>query len=206
MVEYLLELITRQAFFGVAFGVFIESVFPPVPSELILGYAGFLVGQGTYSFGYLLLASVVGKALSVAPIWWLGARYGQGFIQRYGDYIGYTTQDYERGQQLFAKYGYGAVFVSQFLPLFRSLISIPAGVLRTKFWPFMFWSTLGATLWNTLLIYIGTQLGTRWERIDEYVRPYLQPLQYLVAAAVVGFVGYQSYRIYQVRRKKKDQA
>ena len=203
MVEYLLNLIAERAFLGVALGVFIESVFPPVPSEVILGYAGFLVGQGTHGFAWLLLASVVGKVLSVAPIWWLGARYGHGFIVKYGDYIGYTAADYEKGRKLFARYGYGAVFVSQFLPFFRSIVSIPAGVLQTKFWPFMFWSTLGAALWNALLMYIGTQLGTRWERIDDYVGPFLQPLQYLVAASIVGFVGYQAHRIYRLRREKR---
>ena len=203
IISFFVELINKSGLLGVFLGVFAESIFPPIPSEAILGYAGFLVGNGSQSFVLVLIASVLGKLASSAPIWWLGQKYGHSFVHKYGQYIGYTEKDYQSAERVFAKYGYGAVFVSQFIPLVRSLISVPAGSLGTRFVPFMLWTGLGAGLWNTLLIYIGSVLGENWSTLETILNPVLKPLKYIVILAVVGFVIYQGIKVWKIHQKIK---
>ena len=202
IINLIIAIINQSGVFGVFLGVFAESIFPPIPSEAILGYAGFLVGNGQQLFVLVLLASIAGKLASSAPIWWLGKKYGKNFVDNYGKYIGYTQKEYEQAQQVFAKYGYKAVFISQFIPLVRSLISVPAGSLGTKLVPFMFWTALGAGIWNTLLIYIGVKLGENWSQLDSILKPVMTPLKYLVIASVIGFVVYQSIKIWRIHKSK----
>jgi membrane protein DedA with SNARE-associated domain len=198
LINSIISIINQSGAFGVFLGVFAESIFPPIPSEAILGYAGFLVGSGKQAFIWMLIASILGKLASSAPIWWLGKKYGKGFVHNYGKYIGFDNKDYSKAEKVFVKHGYAAVLVSQFIPLVRSLISIPAGSLGVKFWPFMLCTAIGAGIWNTLLIYIGTLLGENWATLEEMLNPVLKPLKYLVIFATVGFVIYQAQKVYRI--------
>lgn len=203
-VNIFIDLINKSGLLGVFLGVFAESIFPPIPSEAILGYAGFLVGNGQQVFIFVLIASILGKLASSAPIWWLGKKYGHTFVHKYGQYIGYTESDFHKAEKVFAKYGYGAVFVSQFIPLVRSLISVPAGSLGTRFVPFMLWTGLGAGLWNIFLIYIGSILGENWNSLETVLKPVLIPVKYLVILVVVCFVSYQGIKVWKIHQKIKS--
>jgi membrane protein DedA with SNARE-associated domain len=202
IIEMLLQLVEQNGVFGVFLGVFAESIFPPIPSEVILGYAGYLVGAGKQGFIIMLIASVLGKIASSAPIWYLGKKYGHKFILSYGKYIGYTEKDYKSSEKLFAKYGYAAVLFSQFIPLVRSLISVPAGSLNIKFAPFILYTSIGAALWNTILIYIGMQLGESWNTIEELLSPVLTPLKFIIIISVFGFIVYQARRVHLIFKQK----
>ena len=203
IINFIIDLINKSGLFGVFVGVFAESIFPPIPSEAILGYAGFLVGNGKQVFALTLLASILGKLASSAPIWWLGKKYGHTFIHSYGKYIGYTEKEYKKAESIFDKYGYAAVFVSQFIPLVRSLISIPAGSLGTKFVPFMFWTALGAGIWNAILIYLGSKLGENWLQVEEILDPVLNPLKYIIILSILLFIVYQGAKIWSIHKKNR---
>jgi membrane protein DedA with SNARE-associated domain len=205
IIEFLMKIIEQNGILGVFLGVFTESIFPPIPSEAILGYAGFLIGTGKQAFIPILIASILGKIASSIPIWYLGKKYGHSFIQSYGKYIGYTMEDYYKAEKAFEKYGFGAVFFSQFIPLVRSLISVPAGALEIKFWPFLFWTALGAGIWNTLLLYIGTQLGENWHDLEKILSPVIDPLKYIVILVIVGFVVYQAWKVYNIHKKEQSE-
>jgi membrane protein DedA with SNARE-associated domain len=203
IIDSILHLVEQNGVFGVFLGVFAESIFPPIPSEAILGYAGFLVGSGKQSFIAILIASVLGKLASSAPIWYLGKKYGDSFITNYGKYIGYTKKDYQKAEKVFDKYGYFAVFFSQFIPLVRSLISIPAGSLGIRFIPFMIFTGIGAGIWNTLLIFMGSKLGENWNNLENILSPILTPIKYIVIVSILVFIVFQVQKVYKIFRNDK---
>jgi membrane protein DedA with SNARE-associated domain len=202
VVNGILQLIDNSGLFGIFLGIFAESIFPPIPSEAILGYAGFLVGSGRETFILVLIVSVIGKLASSIPVWWLGKKYGKTFIKNYGRFIDYTMDDYRKAEKIFKRYGYFSVLVSQFIPLIRSLISIPAGSLGLRFVPFIVSTTIGAAIWNTFLIFIGIKLGENWLEIDSMLKPFLNPIKYLVIISIVAFLVFQTYKIYKVLKNK----
>jgi len=183
-IEFIKNLIQTLGYFGIFIGTFIESFIAPIPSEPLLAFAGFLISEGKFTWFGVIFSAVLGNLTASALIWWLGNKYGENFILKYGKYIGYTKADLLKSESLFAKYGYFIVFACQLLPLMRSLISIPAGVLKTKLAPFLLATGLGAGIWLTILTSIGYSLGRNWESISDYLKPWERPLQIIVVALV----------------------
>lgn len=200
--DFLLNAIDTLGYFGIFLGTFIESFIVPLPSELLMGLAGFLISQNRFSWFGVILAAVLGNALSSAIIWWLGRRYGKPFILKWGRLIGFDEEDYAQAEKLFNKYGYGAIFVCQMMPAVRSLVSIPAGVLRTKFWPFMACTMAGATLWLTFLTYLGFQAGANWKNIENIIKPFERGI--IIALVVLGllFIGWWLWHLQQKKTRK----
>ena len=192
------ELIERLGYFGVFIGTFLESVFPPIPSEVIMGFAGFLISEGEFNPILTIIAAVAGNFCSASLIWFLGRRYGRDFIVKYGHRIGVEPAEIDKGEKLFNKYGYKIVFASQMIPLVRSWIAFPAGVLKTKYWKFILTNSLGATIWLSLLAYLGFTAGENWETIENTLKPF----ERLILGAFVLFVVYLGVKWYLNRRNK----
>lgn len=199
MVDLINGLMTSLGYVGLFFGTFLESFFVPIPSELLMGSAGFLIVNGTFNWPLTILVAVSGTATSSAIVWWIGKRYGEKFLLKYGKYIGYDEEELEEARILFDKWGYFAIFGFQMVPVMRSVITIPAGVLKTKFWPFILCTTAGATIWLTGLTYIGTLLGSNWPDVLRLAKPYETPI--LLAIGV--FAVYYIYHHFFVRPAKK---
>jgi membrane protein DedA with SNARE-associated domain len=177
---------------GIALVMLIENLFPPIPSELVMPFAGFLVADGgEMSLTGVVLSGTLGSALGAIVLYWVGAwadeRIARRFVRRYGRWLMVDERDLDRALALFARYGGTIVFVGRLIPLVRSLISLPAGMQRMPFGRFVLFTVLGSAAWTALLSYVGFVLGENWEDIlhviDRYQSVTLAALG--VAAAIV---------------------
>jgi membrane protein DedA with SNARE-associated domain len=172
-----------------AWGVFalmvLEVVFPPVPSEIILPLAGFTVAQDKMSFVAALVAATAGSMVGALIFYGLGAWLGEErlrrLIVRYGKYVLLTERDFDRADGWFHRHGLATVFVCRFVPGIRSLISLPAGIARLPFLPFLGLTLVGTTIWNAALIGAGWGLGASYEKVAGPI----DVLAYVIAAALV---------------------
>jgi membrane protein DedA with SNARE-associated domain len=194
VIPFLNSLYGAVGYLGVVVAMTIESAMVPLPSELILPYAGFLVsdaGQleplthGPWGFWLVVLAATVGNTLGSLIGYAVGAYGGRPFLQRYGRYLLVRPHEIELADRFFARHGAATVFVGRLLPIVRTFISFPAGVARMPLGRFVAYSTAGAFLWSALLVYAGTILGTNWTEI----RRLLQPFDLLIALGVVALAG-----------------
>lgn len=162
-------------YFGIALLMFLENLFPPIPSELIMPLAGFTVAQGKMSMPLAITAGVVGTLLGALPWYgagWLlgGERLGKAF-DRLPAWTGLGGKDIEESSQWFHLHGQKAVLLGRLVPGIRTLISIPAGIARMSPLPFLLYSTIGTFLWTALLTYSGYFLGANYQLVEEYIAP-----------------------------------
>ena len=166
---------------GVGLFTLAETVFPPIPSEVILPLAGFLTQQGTMSLALVLFTSTLGAYLGALLLYWLGARLGlERSIQWLSRLPLVDRHDFESAAGWFSRHGRSAVFFGRLLPGVRSLISLPAGAQRMHLGTFSAFTVAGSGIWNALLIGLGAVLGAQYRLIDEYSRV----LDYAVYAAL----------------------
>ncbi|NGO10729.1 DedA family protein [Streptomyces sp. HC44] len=174
---------------GAALLVGIDNIFPPTPSELVLPLAGFAASQGTMSLFMALFWTTLGSVAGALLTYWLGAWLGR---DRVRSLIIRTPlmkpSDFDRTERWFLKHGTKAVFFGRMVPLFRSLVSLPAGVERMPVWRFLYLTTLGSLIWNAGFVVAGYQLGANWQDVDEYAGVFQKVVIAVVALAVVVFV------------------
>jgi membrane protein DedA with SNARE-associated domain len=182
------------------FGTFAESFFPPIPSEALMGLAGYLISTGTWSWAQVIIFAVLGNLISTAIVWKLGHSYGEKFILKWGKYIGYESADLDTAKKLFDRWGYGIIFICQMVPVMRSVISLPAGVLKTKLIPTLISTGLGAGIWLSIWTYIGVQLGSRYKEIldNSFIKAVEKPLMFIIVLTFAIYI----YKIWSKRHKK----
>src|SRR5919199_2128955 len=175
MKEWILSTMASLGYGGIGLLMFAENLFPPIPSELIMPLAGFTVSQGKMNFVLAVLAGVVGTILGALPWYYAGKLVGERRLKRladkYGKWITVSGQDIDKAQQWFNHYGNNAVLFCRLVPGVRTLISLPAGISNMPLVPFLIYSTIGTTLWVTLLTFLGYVLGNNYELVDEYLGP-----------------------------------
>jgi membrane protein DedA with SNARE-associated domain len=167
MDEWIIRLIEQGGYWGIAFLMALENVFPPIPSELIMGLGGIAVARGSMEFWPLLLAGTVGSTLG-NYVWFLaGDRLGyqrlRPVIARWGRWLTLDWQDVENASGFFRSHGQWIVFAMRFSPLLRTMISLPAGLAHMKHWKFLAFTFAGAAVWNALLIVGGHWLASYLE-------------------------------------------
>ncbi|MCE7795907.1 DedA family protein [Sphingobium sufflavum] len=189
MTEWIVTLIDAGGYWGIALLMVIENVFPPIPSELIMGIGGIRVGQGRMDMLPLLIFATIGSTLG-NYVWYLIGR-ALGFhrlrplVDRWGRVLTLEWRDVRKINLLFRKYGPGIVFVFRFMPAFRTMVSLPAGLFRMGHVRFLIWTAAGALIWNIILAGGGWWLGSRITRIDDYLGPVSTAV---VVLAVVAYV------------------
>jgi membrane protein DedA with SNARE-associated domain len=175
---------------GVMLAMTIESAMIPLPSELILPYAGFLVSDQSriepltgqpWNFWIVVAVATIGNTLGSLIAYAIGAYGGRPFLERFGKYLLIRPHEIEIADSFFARHGGATVFIGRLVPIVRTFISFPAGVARMPIGRFIAYSTAGAFLWSMLLVYAGTVLGANWEDI----RHALQPFDLLIAVGAV---------------------
>ncbi|MFD1721261.1 DedA family protein [Amnibacterium endophyticum] len=186
---------------GVGVLVLLETIFPPIPSEVILPFAGYLTQSGRLHLGWLIVWSTVGSTVGALLFYWLGAAVG---LRRAIALLTRThlisRDDLERGSAWFARHGAAAVLLGRLMPGVRSLISIPAGAARMHLGVFVVCTAIGSGIWNGALIGLGAALGTQRDLID----PYLGVLDYVVYGALaVGLVVLIVRRVRQARAMRR---
>lgn len=172
---WIFDIIEQGGYWGVAFLMLLETVFPPIPSEVIMPLAGVVAARGEMALWLVILAGTLG-AMAGNLVWYAAAR-AIGYerfhplVRRYGRWLTLDWNEVEKGHALFDRYGAGIVFAGRMLPTVRSLVSIPAGLLRMRFVPFLVWSTIGSAGWTAALTIAGYLLGRQFGRIEEVLGP-----------------------------------
>jgi membrane protein DedA with SNARE-associated domain len=193
VIPFLSSLYGSVGYLGVLIAMAIESAMIPLPSELILPFAGFLVSdpsqiepltRGGWSFWIVVIVATIGNTVGSLIAYAIGAWGGRPFLERWGKYLLIRPHEIELADRFFERYGSATAFFSRLLPIVRTFISFPAGVARMPIGRFVAYSTAGAFIWSTLLVYAGTLLGSRWQDI----RHALQPFDLLIAVGVVALV------------------
>jgi len=199
-------------YLGVMLAMAIESAMVPLPSELILPFAGFMISDpaqieplthGPWSFWIVVIVATLGNTLGSLVAYAIGAWGGRPFLERYGKYLLIRPHEIEIADRFFRDHGAITVFVGRLLPIVRTFISFPAGVTRMPLGRFIAYSTAGAVPWSIALVFAGTQLGVHW--VD--IRHALQPFDMLIAVLVVlGLVLLLWWRLGMPGRPKRSGA
>lgn len=184
---------------GVGLFTLIETVFPPIPSEVILPLAGFLSQRGELSIVLVVVTSTLGAYAGSLILYWLGAKLGMDRAIEWLSKLPLVDKhDFEKAASWFSRHGKSAVFFGRFIPGVRSLISLPAGAERMNLVSFSIFTVAGSAIWNGLLIGLGAALGTQYEIIEKYS----DYLNYVVYAAIVGVVVWLVIR--RIRRNRAE--
>ncbi|MEA2678138.1 MAG: hypothetical protein QOJ81_2279 [Chloroflexota bacterium] len=190
VIPFLTSLYGTLGYLGVMVAMAIESAMIPLPSELILPFAGFLISdpsalepltKGPWNFWVVVVVATIGNTIGSVIGYAIGAWGGRPFLQRYGKYLLIRPHEIELADHFFQKYGSATAFFSRLLPIVRTFISFPAGVARMNLLKFIVYSTAGAFIWSTALVWAGVQLGAKWTDI----RHALQPFDLLIAVIVI---------------------
>ncbi len=204
---YVLPLLERAyaafGYLGVLLAMAVESAAIPIPSELILPFAGFSVARGIpepltgapWSYWGAVVAGVVGNTLGSLVAYAVGAYGGRPLLERYGRYVLISMHDLDAADRHFRRWGDATVFFSRMLPIVRTFISVPAGIAHMPLWRFIVFSVLGAIPWVMLLVWGGVVLGEHW--VD--IKHSLKGLDYIVAAVIVLGVGLFIWRHVRTR-------
>ncbi|MCG7339770.1 DedA family protein [Staphylococcus sp. ACRSN] len=202
MEVWITHFMEKFGYWGIAFLIFLENVFPPIPSEIILTFGGFMTTKSDLSFLGVTITSTIGSVLGAIVLYGIGAWIGEHnlyrFINRYGKILRVKTKDLDKTIGWFEKYGYWTIFFCRFVPLLRSLISIPAGLTRMNMPLFIIFTTIGTLIWNIVLIYLGQAVGGNWHTIVNYMDIYSKVI-YIILAILIIFVLWKWFR-----RSKKN--
>ena len=183
---------------GIAFLMFLENVFPPIPSELVMPLAGFTAGRGDLSMWGVILAGLVGSLVGQLPLYYLGKIVGEEklsqWADKYGAWLTISSDEIHKSVEWFDKHGGKAVIFARMVPGIRSLISLPAGIGKMPLGKFLLYSALGMGTWTTALAFAGYLLKDQYKIVEKYIGP--------VAYVVLG--GTALYIIYNVVKRKRE--
>jgi membrane protein DedA with SNARE-associated domain len=186
---------------GAALLVGLDNIFPPVPSELVLPLAGFAASQGTMSLFMALFWTTFGSVAGALLMYWIGAWLGRDRVRALIIRVPLMkASDFDRTERWFSRHGTKAVFFGRMVPLFRSLISLPAGVERMPIWRFLALTTLGSLIWNSGFVVAGYLLGANWQVVGAYAGILQNVVIGIVAVAIVVFV------IVRVRERRRNRS
>lgn len=185
----MVDLMDRLGLVGAAIAVGLDNLFPPIPSELILPLAGFAASQDTFSLTGALIATTLGSVIGACILYALGAVFGRERSIAVFDKVPLLkVSDFERTEAWFAKHGSKAIFFGRMVPIFRSLISLPAGVERMSVPLFVALTTLGSLIWNSIFVVAGYRLGRDWDKVEPYAEWFQRLVIVAVLVVVIGFV------------------
>ncbi|MGW1954116.1 DedA family protein [Streptomyces sp. NPDC001920] len=192
---------------GAGLAIALENLFPPLPSEVILPLAGFTASQGRMDVVAAVVWTTAGSVVGALALYLLGALFGRERLIAVAAKLPLVkVADVERTEAWFLRHGTKAVFFGRFIPIFRSLISIPAGVERMRLPLFLALTAVGSLIWNTAFICAGYALGARWHQVTDLVGLYSKVILALVAPAVVGFLALRVLRSGSGRRRGGDRS
>ncbi|MFN0246497.1 MAG: DedA family protein [Kofleriaceae bacterium] len=196
------EIVVSMGYTGLFVLIVLESTMIPIPSLLVMPFAGFLAAQGHFSLPIILVLNTVGALTGSGLSYWLGAAGGKPLLLKYGKYVMVRPSDIERTEVYFAKHGASTILIGRFLPVIRHIISIPAGIARMPLVPFFSLTGLGASLWGGGLMVVGYVLGARWKEIEANVKSVDHLVAFAIVIAIVGGALYFYFR----RRKERAAA
>ncbi len=198
LLNFVQSLYDRFGYGGIIIAMAIESCCIPLPSEIIMPLAGFMIGQhlGGFNLAGVTIAGAIGCVIGSAVAYWIGATGGRPALLRYGRFVLISQHDADLADEFFARHGDATIFFSRLMPIVRTFISLPAGITRMNFTKFVVYTFVGSLIWCFILAYAGQQLGSHWTDIGGTIRKY----DYLVIVVIVVLLALYIYR--HVRQTK----
>ncbi|MET3576591.1 DedA family protein [Bhargavaea ullalensis] len=202
MESWIVQFMAEFGYAGVFLLILAENVFPPIPSEVILTFGGFLAAAGPLTKPMVIGAATLGSVAGALVLYGIGRVFDAdrigGLVDRWGGVLRLTRADIERADAWFDRHGHWTVFFCRLVPLVRSLISLPAGMSRMPLVPFVVLTSAGSLLWNTVLVSLGAAVGENWQAIVRYMDMYsavaYSVLGLLLAAAVLSYFNFRRKR------------
>lgn len=191
--------ISTGGYAGVAALMALESACIPLPSEIIMPFAGYLASTGRFSLWGVALAGAVGCNIGSTAAYWVGSSGGRRFVDRWGRWVLLERDDLERAERFFARFGPPAVLVGRLLPVVRTFIALPAGMARMRLMPFQLYTFAGSFVWCYVLAYIGEELGKRWDS-DPRLQALMHRFHLIVLAGVLAAIGWFAW--HKLRRRR----
>jgi membrane protein DedA with SNARE-associated domain len=194
MTDWIISIMEQLGYFGIALLMFLDNVFPPIPSEVIMPSAGFAASKGQLLLSGVIIAGSIGSLVAAALLYWVGRRIPNqsifNWVDRYGKYLFIKSEDVKKALDWFEKYGHRVVFFGRMIPAVRSLISIPAGMSHMPFWKFMLYSGVGTIIWTTFLACVGYYFGNNIELMQQI----FSRVGYVIITIVLILVAYFFYK------------
>ena len=189
MAQWIIGFIEQHGYVGIALLMILENVFPPIPSELIMPFAGFAAARGSLNAAGVLAAGTLGSLLGTLP-WYVAGRLLtldrlKAWSARYGRWLTVSPADIDKASQWFERRGASAVFLGRMVPAVRSVISAPAGLVRMSLPRFLLWSLAGSMLWVGILVALGYGLEAQYERVGHWLDPVTKVILGVAVAAYV---------------------
>lgn len=186
MAGWITETITNMGYIGIMALMLLEAVFPPIPSELIIPFAGFAAGQGELNFVGVILAATLGSMIGMVPWYFIGRAFGLGRVKwladKFGRWFAFNADEIDYAAKIFNRWGKPIVLVGRLFPIIRTLISVPAGLAKMSIVSFTVFSAIGMLVWNTILVTAGYLLHEHYHLVESW----LDPLTLVVLVVVVG--------------------
>ncbi|EZX17808.1 hypothetical protein V070_02320 [Staphylococcus aureus C0673] len=200
MESWITSVMEQFGYFGIALLILLENVFPPIPSEVILTFGGFMTTKSDLTVLGVVVASTIGSVGGAVILYWIGRILNveriERIIEKWGKYLKLTKEDVRKADAWFDKYGPWTVFFCRFIPLIRSLISVPAGMSGMNQWLFLVLTTIGTLIWNLVLVLVGAKVGDNWHQIVNYMDVYSHFMYAVIAIGIIVFI------IWFIRKKK----
>ncbi|WP_424237028.1 DedA family protein [Bhargavaea ginsengi] len=202
MENWITDIMEQFGYFGVFVLIMVENVFPPIPSEVILTFGGFMTTASSLTKVGVIGAATAGSVAGAVILYGIGLLLDverlEKIVDRWGRVLRLTREDIHKADAWFDKYGPWTVFFCRLVPLIRSLISLPAGMSNMNFLLFLLLTTLGSLIWNTVLVSLGAAVGDNWENIVHYMDIYSN-----IAYAVIAVLGIAAIIWYINFRRKR---
>ncbi len=191
--DMIINLINQFGYISIGLLIAIENIFPPIPSEVILTFGGFMTTFSHMNIWGVILFATAGSLAGALVLYWVGILLNTERLERWltgkwGKMLHIRPEDVEKARVWFLKRGEKAVFFCRFVPIVRSLISIPAGMTKMNMTKFLLFTLAGSVLWNTLLIFLGAYAGSKWESIVDYIGMYSKVILVLIFITIVACV------------------
>ena len=187
MTDIILDMIAWGGYFGIFVLMALENIVPPIPSEVIMGLGGMSVARGDLAIVPLVLWGTAGTTIGNYFWYFVGRNIGYArfrpFVERHQRWLTMDWHDVERLHAFFVKHGQWVVFVFRFMPTFRTIISLPAGMVKMPLWKFLVWTFAGSAIWNSILAWAGLFFGSRFAVLDRYAGPFAVGLTVLIIGA-----------------------
>ena len=207
LVNWLSELIESTGYLGVGLSMFIESFFAPIPSEIVLPFAGFVASKSDQVLAISIVVASIAAYLGSLPFYFLGV-WGKDFVNKFlkkwGKFLFIYPEDVEKGFDIFDKHGHKIVFFGRLIPMVRTVISFPAGVAKTPFIKFSIYTLAGTAIWSTLLAVAGYYLGENWSVVGGILSKYEDVVLILIVVSILGYVAYKIFKRRSSRHTTSD--
>ncbi|RLC67984.1 MAG: DedA family protein [Chloroflexi bacterium] len=186
------HIVSTMGYLGLVFVMFLENVFPPIPSEVILPLAGSLALEGRFTLFGVTVMGTIGSVMGALFFYQAGHLLGEGRVRQlialYGKWLLLSVKDFDKAVAWFDRYGEAVIFFGRMVPIVRSLVSIPAGVARMNYGKFIAYTAVGTGMWSFLLTYAGYLLGQQWHLVSEWVSRYENFVIVAVVVLILAFI------------------